>query len=117
MIWRIRDRRTFQELRRHGRRVRCGVVSMTVLLPSPAASEPPRLAFAVPRSVGPAVVRNRLRRRVRAHLSGVRGSNPERFPSGAWLVALSPAAATMAAADLLADVDRCLERCTTGVGR
>lgn len=90
---------------------------MTVLLPSPTAPEPPRLAFAVPRSVGPAVVRNRLRRRVRAHLSQVRHSRPERFPSGVWLVALSPAAAAVSAVDLLADVDRCLERVTTGVDR
>jgi RNase P protein component len=67
--------------------------------------------------VGPAVVRNRLRRQVRAHLSGVRRSSPERFPSGAWLVTLSPAAAALSTAELLADVDGCLERCTAGVDR
>jgi len=89
-------------------------VSVTVLLPSSAAAEPPRLAFAVPRSVGPAVVRNRLRRRVRAHLAEVRRTSPERFPAGAWLVALSADAATAPPAQLLSDVDRCLERSIGG---
>ena len=65
LIWRIRDRRTFVDLRRRGRRARHGSVSVTYL-PATATTvvEPPRIAFAVPRKVGTAVVRNRLRRQV-----------------------------------------------------
>ena len=104
-------------MRRHGRRVRSGVVTVTVLLSSPPDPEPPRVAFAVPRTVGPAVVRNRLRRRIRAHLGEVRQTDPGRLPAGAWLVALSPAAASLSGPELLADVDRCLERVAAGADR
>lgn len=92
-------------------------MTVTVLLSPSPSTEPPRVAFAVPRSVGPAVVRNRLRRRIRAHLGEVRRSSPERLSAGAWLVALSPSAADAPAEALLADVDRCLERCGAGVDR
>jgi len=84
-----------------------------MLLPSSPTIEPPRVAFAVPRAVGPAVVRNRLRRRIRAHLTEVRRDRPERLPGGAWLVALSPAARQLGSAELCADVDGCLDRLST----
>ena len=43
-----------------------------MLAPSPlTGDEPPRVAFAVSRKVGTAVVRNRLRRQVRAYLGEV----------------------------------------------
>ena len=111
LIWRIRDRRTFQELRRRGRRVRSGTVVVTMLAPTPEMiGSPPRVAFAVSRKVGPAVVRNRLRRQVRAHLGQLRSSSPALFPSGTWLFSLQPEAASVARPVLLADVDECLGR-------
>lgn len=89
-----------------------------MLLPSSPTIDPPRVAFAVSRAVGPAVVRNRLRRRIRAHLAEVRRTRPDRLPGGAWLVALSPAARELASAELCAEVDGCLDRLTTaGSGR
>ena len=72
--------------------------------------EPPRVAFAVSRNVGTAVIRNRLRRQVRAHLAEVRATEPARIPSGAWLFAIQPSAAEADRDTLLRDVDSCLER-------
>lgn len=59
---------------------------MTALL-RPDAADPPRVAFAIGRPVGAAVVRNRTRRRLRAAIS-------ELAPvSGDYLVSVTPAAA------------------------
>jgi ribonuclease P protein component len=65
----------------------------------------PEVGFAVPRSVGTAVTRNRLRRRLRAALA------ESRLPGGAYLVIVQPAAASLdgpalraLAFDLVADV-------------
>ena len=111
LIWRLRDRRSFVELRRRGRRVRHGVVAMTRLAPAPEyAHLPPRVAFAVPRRVGSAVQRNTLRRRIRAHLHEVRSAAPERIPSGSYLISLQPGAAELPRAELIDAVDRCLDR-------
>jgi ribonuclease P protein component len=108
LIWRIRDRRTFVELRRRGRRARHGHVSVTHLPAAPIHDgDPPRVAFAIPRKVGGAVVRNRLRRQMRAHLARRSG---EVAMSGAYLVALGPGAASVPGSELLADLDTCLER-------
>src|SRR5687767_8869383 len=64
LIWRLRDRATFVALRRSGRRVTRGPITVLWLPANP--TEPTRVAYAVGRGVGPAVVRNRLRRRLRA---------------------------------------------------
>jgi ribonuclease P protein component len=88
-IWRIRDRAAFTELRRRGRRCRSGPLDV-VWIAGPAA-RPPRLAFAIGRRVGPAVVRNKLRRRLRAVASELAVSGA--LAPGDYLVAASPAAA------------------------
>ncbi|MET0146880.1 MAG: ribonuclease P protein component [Ilumatobacteraceae bacterium] len=64
MIGRIHERRDFERLNRHGRRARtrslwCRYVDDPDVVPG-------RVAFAIGRPVGSAVVRNRLRRRLRA---------------------------------------------------
>ena len=103
LIWRIRDRRTFVELRRRGRRARDGCVAVTYLpAPEAEAADPPRVAFAVPRRTGPAVVRNRLRRRARAHLAArrARARRPPRRAPTWWRWAR--AAPSSAASALLA---------------
>jgi ribonuclease P protein component len=77
-------------------------------VPSPTTTaEPARVAFAIPRRVGGAVVRNRLRRQARAHLAERAGTTAM---SGAYLVALAPGAAAADRPELLADLDVCLER-------
>ena len=72
---------------------------------SPASS--PQVGFVVPRAVGPAVVRNRVRRRLR-HLLRDR---LDRLPAGCRLVVrVLPAAATASSAQLAGALDRALAR-------
>lgn len=73
-------------------------------------SLPPRVAYAVGKRVGPAVVRNRVRRRLRAATLAHRA---EMQPGGAYLFGAAPAAATApfaeidaAMGELLAVADR-----------
>jgi len=58
--------------------------------------EPPRVAFTIGRRVGPAVVRNRLRRRLRMLM---REMAPELRP-GAYLIGAGPAAAALSFGEL-----------------
>jgi len=73
---------------------------------APNGLDHPRLGFAITKSVGGAVVRNTVRRRLRAALQ----------PYAAQLagydvvVATGPAAALQPYAELAADLDRCLTR-------
>lgn len=92
MIWRIRTRREFEQLARDGRRIRPEPdpadpepssprsLLWCTYLPDPNA-RPPRVAFAIGRAVGPAVVRNRLRRRIRSVLA----DHEATLPSGWYL--------------------------------
>lgn len=103
-LWRVRDHATFAQFR-HARRVRRGPVTVT-FVPAPSGpARPPRVAFAVGKHAGNAVVRNRIRRRVRAVLTDLA---PDLAP-GAYLVGAGPTAATVPAADLR----RCLAEATT----
>lgn len=74
-------------------------------------AEPPRVAYAVGRRTGPAVVRNRLRRRLRAVMCEL--SDPTRrspLPSGDYLVRPRPGAVEASFAELRRDAGRALER-------
>jgi ribonuclease P protein component len=64
LIWRVRGRASFRALARGRRRVAGDIEVRTAVLG--AAEEPPRVAYAVGRSVGSAVTRNRVRRKLRA---------------------------------------------------
>src|SRR6266581_9539703 len=71
------------------------------LLVRDGIAEPPRVGFTVSRAVGPAVVRNRVRRRLRHLMVGYLQSLPE----GSLLVLrANPAAATASQADLAAEL-------------
>ncbi len=87
MIWRIRERSAFTRLAREGRRTRAGVLWCTYI-PDPNAT-PPRVAYALGRAIGPAVVRNRLRRQLRELLAGAS------LPPGLYLLGAQPAAAQL----------------------
>ena len=81
LIWRIRDRSTFVELRRSGVRRRRGPIGVT-WIPG-HENDPPRVAFAIGRKVGTAVVRNQLRRRLRGAFVELAAEG--RVPAGAYL--------------------------------
>ena len=66
----------------------------------------PCVAFAIGRKVGPAVVRNRLRRRLRDELAGLARNG--RLACGAYLIVLAPAAASVDGATLRAHLRSCL---------
>jgi ribonuclease P protein component len=107
LIWRIRDRATFEALTSTRRRRR-GPISMTFLPGDP--SLPPRVAYAVGKPVGPAVVRNRVRRRLRA---ATRAHRAELRPGGAYLFGASPAAASTP----FAEIEAAMGQLLAGAGR
>ena len=74
------------------------MVTCTVVGPG---SEPPRVAYAVGKGVGGAVVRNRVRRRLRA---ATRAHAGELVPGHAYLVGTSPGGASKNYAELSASV-------------
>lgn len=104
-VWRITDRRTFASLRLQGRRARRGPLTVTWLAPSPGeAPTPPRVGFAVGKAAGGAVVRNRVRRRLRAAMRRLAAES--RLPAGAYLLGGGAPLATMPWTDLVELVDR-----------
>jgi ribonuclease P protein component len=104
----LRSRRTLASLRKDGSRGRCGPLSVSFLR-QPTWSRP-EVAYAITRQVGSAVVRNRLRRRLRAILSEQAAS----LPVGAYVVRTGPAGASMGFDELKVAMSRALEKATTG---
>lgn len=86
MVWRIRDRATFDALRRSGARAHRGPITVTYAQVGTASE--PRVAYAVGKRAGGAVERNRLRRRLRAAVAEV----SEELSPGAYLIAAGPEA-------------------------
>lgn len=98
LTWRIRDRRDFARFRTDARRCRAGLLWCSFRPDDQAV--PPRVAYAVGRAVGPAVVRNRVRRRLRALVADEARRG---LPPGWYLFGARTAAATVPAAQLAAD--------------
>ena len=90
----------FAALRRTRHRARMGPLRVS-WVPGPSGT-PPRVAFAIGRRVGPAVVRNRLRRRLRAVVAELRPA------PGDYLLACDPEAASLPFSDLKALVSKAL---------
>ena len=82
--------------------MRRGTITVTWVAGDPA--EPPRVAYAVGRRAGGAVVRNRIRRRLRAVL---RELSDELVP-GAYLVGAGAEAASLSYGELRATVSEAL---------
>ena len=102
---RMRRRRDFTEaVRRGSRSGRKLLTGHLLVLPAGEAGEdcPPRAGFVVSRAVGIAVVRNRVRRRLRVLVREYLSS----LPRGSLLVVRAhPQAATANQADLAAELD------------
>lgn len=101
---RMRRSSEFSRVVRNGSRAGRQLVSAHLLvLRDPAGSgEPARIGFVVSRAVGGAVVRNRVRRRLRHLARGYLRSLPE---GSLLVVRASPQAATARQADLAAELN------------
>ena len=98
---RIRDRSTFERLRRSPVRARAGALTV-VRAPLAVGASEAEVAFAVGRPVGSAVVRNRVRRQVRALAQG------RALPAAAYLIRIGPSAVGRSHGALAADLDAAL---------
>ncbi|MFV0318394.1 MAG: ribonuclease P protein component [Microthrixaceae bacterium] len=92
MVARLHQRTHFTRLRAHGTTVREGKIRVVCAPPDPDSEiEGPALAFAVPRAFGTAVMRNRVRRRLRAVVHELEHAGE--IPIGWFLVNVLPGAA------------------------
>jgi ribonuclease P protein component len=80
----------FERFRTDGRRFRHGVLWCSWV--DDEAATPPGVAYALGRGLGGAVVRNRVRRRLRALLADEARARP--LPSGYYLLGATPEAAS-----------------------
>jgi len=99
---RMRRRHEFTAAVRRGGRSGRTLLTGYLLVPADGGHAPPRAGFVVNRSVGMAVVRNRVRRRLRVLVREYLSS----LPGGSLLVVRAhPQAATASQADLAAELD------------
>ena len=105
---RLTDANAFRDASRTGRRAasRTLVVHLAVR-PGGPEPDPVRVGFVVSKAVGNAVVRNRVKRRLR-HL--VREQIQSLPGSGVLVVRALPRAAAASASELRIDLGRCLDR-------
>lgn len=96
-LWRIGDRATFEALRRTRIRSRQGPVGLAYVAPPPDDGRV-RVAYSVGRATGPAVRRNRIRRRLRAVMSSLAAAG--RVAPGTYLLSAGPGADRLPFADL-----------------
>lgn len=102
LIWRVDRRETFLALRK-GRRRRCGPLTVSWVPGDPA--EPPKVAYSVGRRVGPAVVRNRVRRRLRVLIR----DSADLLAPGAYLIGAGAETASLDFAALRSCLQKALK--------
>jgi ribonuclease P protein component len=103
----------FDRFRTDGHRFRAGVLWCNWIADEQA--RPPRVAYAVGRSVGGAVVRNRVRRQLRHAI--VDEARRDGLPGGWYLLGAGPAAAEADGAALRDAVKRLADRARAGSAR
>ncbi|MGA1361405.1 MAG: ribonuclease P protein component [Ilumatobacteraceae bacterium] len=104
MIGRIQSRSAFARIRAEGHHVRFGLLSCTMVVDSTLPH--PHVGYALTRSFGNAVRRNRLRRQLRELVKG----RAERMQPGLYVFGASPRAAGRDAGKLGRDLDGLLAR-------
>jgi ribonuclease P protein component len=107
VVWRIGDRATFEALRRTKIRARQGPVWMA-RVPADGEDRRVRVAYSVGRKVGPAVRRNKIRRRLRMVMGALARSGS--LAPGAYLVSAGPGAGQIPFAELTGTVARLVDR-------
>lgn len=115
MIWRVRGTEAFAEFRR-GHRASDGPLTV-VVVPGPPGrdrGDPPRVAFAIGRKVGPAVTRNRLRRQLREVARKL--PQPDAISAGDHLVVVRREAVGLDAEALAGHLGRALDRARRRAG-
>jgi ribonuclease P protein component len=85
---------------------------VTVTFLAEPAGDPPRVAYAVGKRAGSAVVRNRARRRLRAGVLEHHRGPDGPLPSGAYLVSAGSAAATCTWPELTRGLDEAFAAAT-----
>ncbi len=106
-VGRITTRAAFAELQRSRARGSSGPVRAAFVPAQPSARGVfPQVGYAIGTQCGPAVVRNRLRRRARE----VVRSQAHRLPRGTYLLRFSPESASTQPAAFRADVAKALRR-------
>jgi ribonuclease P protein component len=94
---RVHSRSTFRAFGHRARRVRSGEVAVAWVCEL-ATGGGVRAAYGIDRRVGTAVVRNRVRRRLRAVMA--EACRRDEVPSGSYLVSVSPRGGDLRFADL-----------------
>jgi ribonuclease P protein component len=105
-VGRLRGRRAFADLAQRGRTVRSGPLRVRYL----AAPAGPVVGYAIGKRTGTAVVRNRIRRRLRAAIA--HSTTP--LTSGFYLISTESSAATTPFEDLISAVDNAVTKLTVG---
>jgi ribonuclease P protein component len=113
LIGRVGDRATFDALRRDGRRARRGPMTVVYL---PGGNDV-RVAYAIGRKVGPAVVRNRVRRRLREAVRELDRTTAGGLECGAYLVTVRPESAGCTYSELRDDLERACAALRDEAGR
>ena len=105
---RLRRREEFRRALRDGNRTRDHLLSITAV-ESDNSDADPRYGFAIPKRVGGAVVRNRVKRRLRAIVG--QSDHPKGWD---YVIYAFPAASGATSAQLAASVERLVSRLKTG---
>lgn len=110
---RLRTGADFSAVTRGGARAGSRVLVVHANQTDPQAVRPPRVGFVVSKAVGSAVLRNRVKRRLRALVA----ARLPALPLGVDLVVRAqPAAAGLSSSDLGTDLDRLLEQAVRRLG-
>lgn len=115
LILPIRSRRTFEALRAHGVRVRRGPMAVVYLRPDEPDAQS-SVGYAITKRVGSAVVRNRVRRRLRAVLAEIDASRPDGLPGGAMLISAGPDVVRYRPEELRNHVERLVDALESRIG-